>query len=371
MPYSFATISDIHLGTTAVPASSIIDALDHYIIRETLPKVDALFINGDLFDRGLRWTDPIIPTIEEWVVNLLLTCAARNVALRVLEGTPSHDRGQNGIFDRFIKYLDLGERLDFKYIDCVCIEYMARLNAHVLYVPDGEINVDNTFLRVKECLVEHGIERVDLAMMHGTMDYQLPEVANTPKHNAADYLSVVKQIINIGHIHDAHQHQHIYGNGSFFYTEHGYVKPKGFWIFTVDGDKHTAEFINNKKAPLMMTVDCRGKSLEESTTLIKNVLECNEWLYGSSLRIWAEKDNLIITQVTALKKQFNHIRWMVKQETIAKTTVDGETTQVEYTQVEITESTITKLVEDLLRSRNTKLALIDKAIEIIEGFKQS
>lgn len=369
MPYTFATISDIHLGTTAVPAGNIIDALDHYIIKETLPKIDALFINGDLFDRGLRWTDPIIPVIEEWVVNLLVSCATQNVALRILEGTPSHDRGQNGIFDRFIKYLGLSETLDFKYIDCVSIEYMARIDAHVLYVPDGEINVDNTFLRVKECLLEHGIEKVDLAMMHGTMDYQLPEVANTPKHNAQQYLSVVKNIINIGHIHDAHVHQYIYGNGSFFYTEHGYVKPKGFWLFTVNGSSHTATFINNRKAPLMMTVDCRNKSLEECNTLIKNALESNEWLYGSSLRIWAEKDNLIITQVSAFKKQYNQIRWMVKQETAPKTTIDGEVTAVEYAQVEITENTIVKLTEDLLRSRNIKPSVIDNAVGILEGFK--
>ncbi len=365
--YGIATISDIHLGGTSIPADTMVDALDHYLIHDVLAKIKVLFINGDLFDRGLRWTDPIIPMIEELVVNLLLACVSRGVALRILEGTPSHDRGQNAIFERFIKYLGLEDKLDFKYVDVVSIEYIKCINAHVLYVPDGEVDTDATFLKVKECMAEQGLEKVDHAMMHGTFDYQLPEVANTPKHNSANYLSIVKNIINSGHIHDAHVFKRIYGNGSFFYMEHGYDKPKGFWHYTVKGDKHVAEFIVNKRAPFFSTVDCRNLPIEESMSKINTLLESHTWLYGSSIRLWAEKDNLVIGQVSSLKRQYNQIRWMTKQESTARKTVDettGET--LSFTALEITPNTIATLVRDKLISRNIPPMTIERAMVIMD-----
>ena len=102
---------------------------------------------GDVFDTLLELNSDDVREIKYWVSSLLKFCAAHDITLRVLEGTPSHDWTQSSTFITTANILNL-DNLDLKYIDKVEIEYIEKYNIHVLYIPD-EINPTTEKLTIK------------------------------------------------------------------------------------------------------------------------------------------------------------------------------------------------------------------------------
>ena len=175
-----ACLSDIHLGHGLVPTSDIINRL-----YKALPsnaesdKLDIIFVAGDVFDQLLFLPDAPVLDIQIWIADLFELCHRHNIALRVLEGTPSHDRGQGKQFEMI--YLTVGydrddKFVDFKYVPTLSIEYIELLDINVLYVPDEwDHDPDITWESVKNLLKDQGLEQVDFAVMHGNFEYHLPD----------------------------------------------------------------------------------------------------------------------------------------------------------------------------------------------------
>ncbi|MFO5695602.1 hypothetical protein ACLBP9_31015, partial [Klebsiella pneumoniae] len=57
-----------------------------------LKDIDMLIITGVLFDRQLNNGDPAAYAIDRFITILLYKCEMYNVMIRIVEGTPSHDR---------------------------------------------------------------------------------------------------------------------------------------------------------------------------------------------------------------------------------------------------------------------------------------
>jgi len=161
----------------------------------------------------------------------------------------------------------------------------------------------------------------------------------------------------------------IYGNGSFFYLSHGYYKPKGFWRYTVKDDSFTAEFVVNTLAPRFVNLDCRGLAVEESMQKLNVLLNEHDWLVGSSIRLHAEKDNLILGQVGALKRAYNVIRWETKQESPMKSSKEEklEEGDKQFIAIEISPKTIKPLLMDRLSKRNLTADIIQRASAIMDA----
>ena len=173
MTFKLIAISDIHLGHRKTPTKGIIANLRKVINIETLMTVDMVIIAGDLLDHAIGYSDDDTIDIQKWLVWFLCQCVTYNVSVRILEGTPLHDRRQS----RHIEVLNKSSKLevDLLYVDKVWIEKNKKYNIDILYVPDEwKPDTDQTWVDVMNELSDNSLESVDLSVMHGMFEHQLP-----------------------------------------------------------------------------------------------------------------------------------------------------------------------------------------------------
>lgn len=267
-------ISDVHLAHPKTKTKKIIAGLKAiYPDNEETAALDVIFIHGDLFDRLVTLNDEVVGEIEAYFFWLLRLCVRHDIALRILEGTPSHDWKQSRRIIEINNHAELG--CDVKYIDKLCIEYMERFDCNVLYIPDEwQSSTEKTLEEVKELLRAKGLQQVDIISMHGSFDFQLPPHVKAHKHDSEAYLSLSKYAVFVGHDHTHARYKHIVAQGSFDRLTHGQPEPKGHVRFTCHPDGSTEfKFIENKLATKYITIDCTDLSMEESLRLVSNQVE--------------------------------------------------------------------------------------------------
>ncbi|HCJ9459091.1 TPA: hypothetical protein NV912_004940, partial [Escherichia coli] len=155
--------NDIHLLHKRVPTWHIVD-----VIREVLIScentLDAFYIAGDLFDdsRHLRQEDS--QEAVGFLTWLLQWSKATNTAVRIVEGTPSHDHGQSKI----VESLNISIGADCLYLAGIGIFYDPALDAMVGWVQDeykaagvDEINAAATEAEMAELMATRGLEKLD------------------------------------------------------------------------------------------------------------------------------------------------------------------------------------------------------------------
>lgn len=296
---AIAVTGDVHVGHHRTPTERILDALERaFPDTDETGKLDLIVINGDFFDMGLVMYSDLRSIIILFIVRFLQICKKRDIVLRVLEGTPSHDNKQSKIFAE----LNSAVGADCAYVDTLSIEYIERFNAHVLYVPDEwRATAEQTKQEVKELLSANGIQKVDYAFMHGYFDYQLPDISKDESHDIDFYESIVNYEIFISHVHIFSNRGKVYAPGSIERLCHGEEGDKGHVVRT----EHGIKFVINDKAQKYVTVSCSGLSLEDAYSKISDVAA--RLPKGSHLRTAAEKGNPIITTLHLLKKEYPDI----------------------------------------------------------------
>lgn len=298
------SISDVHLNHGRNPTEKIIANLDKYVLdRPDFHDLDIMFIAGDLFDQLMEHDSVNRAPIYLWFARLIAKCIENDVILRCLEGTPDHDWKQYEIFDTLKAMLQ--PNLDYKFIKTVTIEYIEKLGINVLYVPDEfRPKAESTLEVVKEVMASKGLEQVDYAVMHGFFPHQIPEIADSPAcHNSDAYIELVKHLVFIGHVHSHSIFSKIVSQGSFDRLAHGEEDDKGFVIAQVNhktGEK-VVSFIKNHDAMIFKTIDVTGYSMEQALENIDKV--CNEIPDGSNVRIKANKDHPIFSDMAALGRR--------------------------------------------------------------------
>lgn len=297
-----ACFSDLHLGHKSNDTLKILQCLRNEIFEnKLLEEIDALFIAGDIFDRLLQLDYPGLPFIDQFFADLLRRCKKTNTILRLLEGTPSHDRGQTS---RVVTIEELiHSRCDFKYINTLQYEYLDSLDCHVLYVPD-EYKPDNaeTLAEVKELLKDRGLKQFDIAIMHGAFGYQFPAHLKLPVHDINEYEAIVRTIIFIGHVHTHSRCGKVFAQGSFDRLRHGEEEPKGFGVAEICNNRANAVFIANKYARVYKTIQLYNKDLEEAIKYLKRAL-ANQPI-DACIRIEAEPGNPIFSNILELQKLY-------------------------------------------------------------------
>lgn len=359
-----AEAGDIHLGHPNTPTEQVIKSLEKaFPDTEETGLLDVIFFAGDLFDRLLNAPDANLEMIKMWIFRFLLMCAKRNISVRVLEGTPSHDWRQSQEFLTIQKLA--GIKVDLKYIKELSIEHHP-LGFTVLYVPDEwRPDTNDTYMEVCQLLREHGLEQVDFAVMHGAFRYQLPETAKVPTHVEERYLALVKHYIFIGHIHKHSTYERILAAGSLDRLAHGEEEPKGHLRVTIDPEHgDTITFVENKHAQLYLTIDCTGLTLEES---FKKLAMANELPENSYLRVMADRDNPILVNMELLRRMYSHISWSTKTQL-------GETVQSsllvdlrsQYEEIQLTQSNLPKLLEERMFKMGHPPDLIQRSLKLLE-----
>jgi hypothetical protein len=305
------SISDIHLGHHTTTTGEILANL-----RAAFPDhpstglIDLIIVGGDLFDRLLHLDDPQVFDIKLWMNQFLRLCLKYKIALRVLEGTRSHDWAQNRLFVAENQDAQIGA--DLEYIDTLSITYETSIERSVLWVPDDwRPDNDQTWAEVMHLISERGGAPVDLAMVHGTFEHQLPEQAKAPIHRLERYLSITTDYVLGGHIHKASTRDRFLCNGSFDRLTHGEEDPKGYWRLLLNRRLgNTATFVENPGAKQYRTIDCTGMGTDDALVLIAS--ELKSLPKDSYIRIRAGVNDPILSGMDQLRKNYPTYTWATK-----------------------------------------------------------
>lgn len=357
-----ASISDIHLGHKRNKTVDIIANLKlAFPDNETTAELDIIFLAGDVFDRLLEFPDYDVPEINIWIFEFLSICSKYNIIVRVLEGTPSHDRGQSETFLTTALIANL--EIDLKYIKVLSIEHIDKFDIDILYVPDEwETTTDKTLQQVKDLMQNKGLSKVDFAIMHGNFSYQMPShLKKIPRHDEDEYLKLVRHYIFIGHIHNFSFYERIIAQGSFDRLAHGEEAPKGHVRATIseDGNKEFF-FIENKTAKIYKTYKCYDLDLEQTLRLIEK--EVDKLPNNANVRIEANPEHPVFSNMNQLVTLYPTITWSklpksneVEEEIINDDEID------DYTPITISKDNIVSLMMQRINSLEVSSFIILKS----------
>lgn len=358
-----AETGDIHLSHPNTLTEHVIKSLeDAFPDNDLTGKLDVIFLAGDIFDRQMVVSDPNLVLIQLWVWRFLTMCAKRNISVRVLEGTPSHDWKQSKIFETTQTVGDID--VDLKYIKDLSIEHHP-LGFTVLYVPDEwRPDPNDTYLEVCQKLREEGLTKVDIAIMHGNFEYQLPAAAHIPSHNAERYLELVEHYIFINHIHKHSNYKRIYASGSLDRLAHGEEEPKGHLRVKIDskqGDSIT--FVENKIAQIYKTLDCTQLTLEES---FKKLDVVKDYPDGSHVRVLAHRDDPVLVNMELLRTTYPHVKWTTKTQVSdnpqSHLLMD---LRANYEEIQLTASNLPELLEKRMIKQGISSELISQSLALL------
>lgn len=316
-----AVIGDVHTGHPKTPTTHILSNL-----RRTFPNnektgdIDLFIVEGDFFDRQLNLDDPNATAIEVWVGDFLRMCKERDIVVRVLRGTPSHDWNQEYVFQKVNDISRIG--CDLKYVDELYIEHIERFGIDVLYIPDEwRVRCEDTWNDVVAALAAKNLTQVDYVVMHGTFPHQMPKNTHhkLDMHDPVKYLSITKKYIFVGHIHFHSIWERIIAAGSFDRISHGEENPKGhIRVLVRDNEEDIIEFIPNNGAMKYITIDCSGVSVDDfMSTIQKKIQSLPD---GSHVRIKARKGDVGMSSKDHLEKVYSQFQWTVKENDDGKET---------------------------------------------------
>lgn len=369
-PVSYLVLSDIHLGAKSNTASEIIQNLCSFFDNfenSKFKNLDVIFIAGDLFDQALWFNDENFLSIFSFFRKLMDWCQHFSIKLRVLEGTPSHDRKQP---KNLLPIATAFPKLDFRYIETMCVEAFYDLGITCLYVPDEYAGSAEAAQKlIQEELDRLGIDRVSIAIMHGMFTYQVPEISSTRyKYDEQFFLDRVHYFINIGHVHKFSTYDRILSQGSFDRLAHGEEEPKGGIMVSLTFEQKFFQFLENKGAKIYKTCHVRNKDIDKAVEQIERLAVSLP--NGSYVRIKASKSHPVLNLLDQFNKKYVDLTFTKiteEEESERKQLIDTKALlSVDYTPININKDNIVSMVmaqvserynfqQDLLIKLETKL----------------
>ncbi len=336
-------LSDIHLGHRRTTTQHIVDSLQMLFSNNVVMHgTNIIFIAGDVFDDLLNLPHVNVAIIQQWIYGFLRMCYERNITVRILEGTPKHDRGQSRLFITINTMLPIPA--DVKHIDTLSIEYIAKYNINILYVPD-EWRHDNEITKkeVGKLLHDNGLTTVDYAIMHGTLPHQVPDNMHIPVHDYDYYESIVNVAIFIGHQHTPSLHGKAHAHGSFDRTAHGEEHNKGCWILEVEawsGNIVKRMFYINENAMVYKTITLDTNDEDKIIARLNSVSELKD---GSHVRVKHASDFDYMSIVTQYMQGYTGLNWTISPIKVKKDVKTGVVPKV-YVPMPINRNTITEIL---------------------------
>lgn len=223
---------------------------------------DALVLGGDWFDRPTSFTSKAGVQILSAMSMLLAVCNRKGIAVRVLKGTGTHDGVQN---ENWKPLAAVYKNLDFKvYNDVDIINDLGGMN--ILTIPDSTIaNHHKCEVRVRELLVERGLESVDMGITHGMYTHHLEEAGfKVDAHDSTFYSSIVDILTLNGHIHRPSLYLNILTGGSTDRLRQGENHPKGIHVVDIDKEAKSfkATFIEQTEAAIFNSYDVMNEHVD-------------------------------------------------------------------------------------------------------------
>ena len=278
---SLLAIADIHIGCPRIDPNKLADRLRKFLY----PQIEGnqiLFICGDFFDTLLTLNSRAAFVSMEVIREIKHVCRTNGCDLRILRGTPTHDRNQPR---HFINGEDPNQT-EVRLYDTVDIEHHERTGLDILYIPDNVIS-DNIYEDISKLLESHNLDHVDLLIHHGYFKHMLPEVLI---HRGLPSGCLEAEKINKyvwgatlnGHVHVSSIYENVISIGSFDRLTHGEEEPKGFYQITIDknaqhlitGEKcdiYQFKFIENTDANKFITFNLLSYDPQEALSSFKNM----------------------------------------------------------------------------------------------------
>lgn len=365
-PIRFKSFHDIHTFHHHVPSEEILRKLDKVLTDKALEETDVVLIPGDFFDRLVYLPNEDVWVVKGWVRKFLKRCKHFNVKVKLLEGTPSHDRKQGVMFTFENKDI----QADLYYAQDIELEYDNDLALWILYIPDQMGTPEHVYDRVMKLYQEKNIEQADICLLHGQFDYQFPSWMKISCHDAKVWNRLVKYFTVAGHIHTRSQYGNIYVAGSFDRLKHGEEEPKGYLDITLSTETLDVKFIENQEAHLFKTVSVEGKAFEEATETIQQFVEGLP--SGTFVRVTCLPTDAIRESIQTLRKAYPLIKWTIlEKEREEQEQQSYELVTDEFSAIEITKENFLFFVEQELNEkyRDAPLTQIRAALDLAEEFK--
>lgn len=372
-PITTIHISDVHMGNKRVSVPSMVKGLDSMVTRDILIKAHILFIAGDFWDKILSLPGNQIPDILIYVHRLLRLCRECNCKVRVLEGTPSHDRKQSKVFITINEMLEYP--CDLRYYDTLCIDREDDLDLDVLYVPDEWKHCpEKAWDDVQEALKSRGLTKVDYSIMHGMFGYQMPKNLGLKCHDEKRYISITKRYISIGHVHVFSTYDIIFAQGSACRISHNEEGDKGMVLAESprNGGKGRLTFIKNKFTIPFESVDVSDLDEKQAAIAIDEKLQTllNSKVTDFHLRVIMGGCSLIRAIYNKFKNEYPDVNWGEKVNKVKKLDKDKKSRVLRTRVTAITSESIDALVESQLANKgNMSSNALLKLKEVKSGIK--
>ncbi len=360
---------DVHLGHHNTLTSHVLKALyKAFPDNAETGDLDMIIIAGDLYDRLVMHSEVVlIDQIRRWFFWFLSMCKRRDIVVRILEGTPSHDWKQSANVISENEIAAIGA--DVKWVDTLSIEYIERFGINILYVPDEwRVETDDVWKDVVQALTEKGLEKVDFTILHGAFNYQLPSHVPVPTHIPERYMGITRYFVFGGHIHKRSQYGNILAAGSLERLSHGEEEDKGHYRVVVDREhgNHEIKFVVNEDAMLYKTIDLKGCELEDCMNRIQAMADTMP--IGTFIRVLGNKGDPIQLGFKEVEKHFNlHSlsgKW-TDGEKITREAVNRIVTP--FTPVAITPTSVVPMVLERLKRRGFSPEQLALAEEYMNG----
>jgi len=327
--------SDVHMLHPRVRSRDIADRLQKLILNVIKHHVlDYIIIAGDFYDESGYLPDEDVFVVEEFIRVLIHLCAHNHIKLRILEGTPSHDRKQSRHFVKVNNFLSGKEKADLKYIETLDI-VKEEDGSTWLYVPDEwHHDPDVVWKQVRDRLNQEGLTQVDFSVTHGMYKHHVPHGLDLKAHDPDRYLDITRYYVDNGHIHTKSVYKDRFiTNGSPDRLAMGEEESKGIWMAHVSSHSRMEDklfFFENKEATYMVTLDIKEHTFERSKEVIESHchpterrfirLEISEELYSQGLMsyfqdlypniVWTKKvtrnDNMQVSFLEALNAKVHN-----------------------------------------------------------------
>ena len=262
-PLFIASISDIHFGAMD-PDRLYNELVEMFLKPISESDLDLVMLCGDYWDKKLILTDRSAILGINFLTELIKVCKNKNIKIRLLKGTFTHDLNQLESFRSFIDYDT------FNIINTVTEEEIK--GNKILYVPEEYPENKEEFY--KDYFNDEKKNYYDMIFGHGTIEFQAWQsqliesekpIKSAPVFNEEYLMQFSKGPIVYGHIHVATSYKNkIYYCGSFSRFAHNEEKEKGFLTIEYDNGKYSVDFQENTLAQkfIKLNFESFGKSNE-------------------------------------------------------------------------------------------------------------
>jgi len=299
-PVTKLTISDLHFGK----ALNIRKALSHLLSFDINgDEIDILNISGDFFEKLLSLDSKDALDGIGFGIELGKYCIKHNIKLRILKGTPYHDRNQLNML--MLVYDETMPKLDVRYYDKLSVDYDC--GQTILYLPDEwKPTANETYLDIIKIMQENNIDIFDSIVMHGSFKHSLNMGDDAVKHDEQNFLNICKGFIVSGHIHKHMVYSRIITPGSFERLRFGDESPKGVVLTREyhNPENNIMTFIENKHATIYKTLFAKSTTMQDFMVEVLPIIK--KYPEGSNFKIIFEDGNpLYFSSMDDFAKGYN------------------------------------------------------------------